>query len=389
MPHPACSSSLAQRRGHRLLRCDQVIGQGSDDARRLRRGSARHRPILHRAYRDTDLTLVDLGSYSSRVLMGNAAIQALSAPDLLAGAVRKLSIPTDLPCLADRRVRPRTRTPAQLLPRWHHLGGDVRHDRIDRPYAARSASPRRRRRPFPTPFTRRHRRGRRRSVLRLIPCRACGSRTIAAALNPTLVRGRSRAASTWRSAGADGGADAGAAAEAVARARTSSRRCSVEFDDARHAEVFTELVDTLIRAARSARGRSGAAAAGDAGGRQRCLRRDRCPIDEGADRRRDPEGARGRGKDLATVRLASRRPVSRRSMPPPWEGGDGRGKIPRTRIALELTAVARRLPPSGCCRDALPPHHTTRRAPCARPRNCSPRQAARCSSRAGPICCRT
>ena len=57
---------------------------------------------------DTDLTPVDLGSYSSRVtlMMGNAAIQAAErARDLLADAVsKKLGVPKDRLVFADRRV---------------------------------------------------------------------------------------------------------------------------------------------------------------------------------------------------------------------------------------------------------------------------------------------
>src|ERR1041384_3050748 len=57
---------------------------------------------------DTDLTPVDLGSYSSRVtlMMGNAAIQAAErARDLLAQAVSaKLHVPRESLAFADRRV---------------------------------------------------------------------------------------------------------------------------------------------------------------------------------------------------------------------------------------------------------------------------------------------
>src|SRR5262249_22302378 len=57
---------------------------------------------------DTDLTPVDLGSYSSRVtlMMGNAAIEAAErARDLLADAVsRKLQVPKARLVFADRRV---------------------------------------------------------------------------------------------------------------------------------------------------------------------------------------------------------------------------------------------------------------------------------------------
>ena len=59
---------------------------------------------------DTDLTPVDLGSYSSRVtlMMGNAAVQAAErAREMLADAVsRKLAIPKDRLVFADApRVR--------------------------------------------------------------------------------------------------------------------------------------------------------------------------------------------------------------------------------------------------------------------------------------------
>src|SRR4029453_11303545 len=57
---------------------------------------------------DTDLTPVDLGSYSSRatLMMGNGAVQAAErAREILAGAVsRKLAIPKDRLVFADRRV---------------------------------------------------------------------------------------------------------------------------------------------------------------------------------------------------------------------------------------------------------------------------------------------
>jgi 4-hydroxybenzoyl-CoA reductase subunit alpha len=86
------------------------IGQGSDD---VLVGCVAEvlgiEPIDIRAVTgDTDLTPVDLGSYSSRVtlMMGNAAIQAAErARDLLADAVsRKLTVPKDRLVFADRRV---------------------------------------------------------------------------------------------------------------------------------------------------------------------------------------------------------------------------------------------------------------------------------------------
>ena len=73
-----------------------------------RRCSASIRSTFAPVTGDTDLTPVDLGSYSSRVtlMMGNAAIQAAErARDLLADAVRRsLASPKDRLVFADRRV---------------------------------------------------------------------------------------------------------------------------------------------------------------------------------------------------------------------------------------------------------------------------------------------
>jgi 4-hydroxybenzoyl-CoA reductase subunit alpha len=86
------------------------IGQGSDDvlvacvAEVLGIDPFDVRPVTG----DTDLTPVDLGSYSSRVtlMMGNAAIQAAErARSLLADAVSaRLAVPKDRLVFADRRV---------------------------------------------------------------------------------------------------------------------------------------------------------------------------------------------------------------------------------------------------------------------------------------------
>jgi 4-hydroxybenzoyl-CoA reductase subunit alpha len=86
------------------------IGQGSDDV--LVNCVAEVLGIdpfdIRAVTGDTDLTPVDLGSYSSRVtlMMGNAAIQAAErARDLLAAAVsRKLDVPKERLIFADRRV---------------------------------------------------------------------------------------------------------------------------------------------------------------------------------------------------------------------------------------------------------------------------------------------
>src|SRR5262249_21186415 len=86
------------------------IGQGSDD---VLVGCVAEvlgiDPLDIRAVTgDTDLTPVDLGSYSSRVtlMMGNAAIQAAErARDLLAQAVAsRLRVPRERLVFADRRV---------------------------------------------------------------------------------------------------------------------------------------------------------------------------------------------------------------------------------------------------------------------------------------------
>jgi 4-hydroxybenzoyl-CoA reductase subunit alpha len=86
------------------------IGQGSDDvlaaivAEVLGLESGDVRLVTG----DTDLTPVDLGSYSSRVtlMMGNAAIQAAERARALlaAAAARKLGVPAERLAFADRRV---------------------------------------------------------------------------------------------------------------------------------------------------------------------------------------------------------------------------------------------------------------------------------------------
>src|SRR6185369_13831347 len=110
MPHSGVQLKLDRSGGVTAFCGATEIGQGSDDvlvacvAEVL--GIA---PIDIRAVTgDTDLTPVDLGSYSSRVtlMMGNAAIQAAErARDLLAAAVsKKLSVDKDRLVFADNRV---------------------------------------------------------------------------------------------------------------------------------------------------------------------------------------------------------------------------------------------------------------------------------------------
>ncbi len=110
MPHSGVQLKLDRSGGVTAFCGATEIGQGSDD---VLVGCVAEvlgiEPIDIRAVTgDTDLTPVDLGSYSSRVtlMMGNAAIQAAErARDLLAAAVsRKLTVPKDRLAFADRRV---------------------------------------------------------------------------------------------------------------------------------------------------------------------------------------------------------------------------------------------------------------------------------------------
>ena len=110
MPHSGVQLKLDRSGGVTAFCGATEIGQGSDDvlvacvAEVLGIDPHDVRPVTG----DTDLTPVDLGSYSSRVtlMMGNAAIQAAErARDLLADAVsKKIEIPTSRLVFADRRV---------------------------------------------------------------------------------------------------------------------------------------------------------------------------------------------------------------------------------------------------------------------------------------------
>jgi 4-hydroxybenzoyl-CoA reductase subunit alpha len=110
MPHSGVQLKLDRSGGVTAFCGATEIGQGSDDvlvgcvAEVL--GIDPH--DIRAVTGDTDLTPVDLGSYSSRVtlMMGNAAIQAAErARDQLADAVSaKLGVPRDRLAFADRRV---------------------------------------------------------------------------------------------------------------------------------------------------------------------------------------------------------------------------------------------------------------------------------------------
>jgi 4-hydroxybenzoyl-CoA reductase subunit alpha len=110
MPHCGVQLKLDRSGGVTAFCGATEIGQGSDDV--LVACVAEVLGIdpldIRTVTGDTDLTPVDLGSYSSRVtlMMGNAAIQAAErARDLLADAVsRKLGVAKDRLVFADRRV---------------------------------------------------------------------------------------------------------------------------------------------------------------------------------------------------------------------------------------------------------------------------------------------
>jgi 4-hydroxybenzoyl-CoA reductase subunit alpha len=110
MPHSGVQLKLDRSGGVTAFCGATEIGQGSDDvlvacvAEVLGIDPHDIRPVTG----DTDLTPVDLGSYSSRVtlMMGNAAIEAAErARELLAAAVsKKLGVPKERLIFAGRRV---------------------------------------------------------------------------------------------------------------------------------------------------------------------------------------------------------------------------------------------------------------------------------------------
>jgi 4-hydroxybenzoyl-CoA reductase alpha subunit len=110
MPHSGVQLKLDRSGGVTAFCGATEIGQGSDDV--LAACVAEVLGIdpfdIRAVTGDTDLTPVDLGSYSSRVtlMMGNAAIQAAErAREVLAAAVaRRLALPKDRLVFASRRV---------------------------------------------------------------------------------------------------------------------------------------------------------------------------------------------------------------------------------------------------------------------------------------------
>jgi CO/xanthine dehydrogenase Mo-binding subunit len=251
MPHSGVQLKLDRSGGVTAFCGATEIGQGSDDVLVACVAEVLGiDPIDIRAVTgDTDLTPVDLGSYSSRVtlMMGNAAIQAAErARDLLADAVsKKLSVPRDRLLFAERRVFD-TEDPAvgvsfseavclaETL--FGTLGTTGRTRHRDRPPDSRAAAwGRRPPTPTPPPSSR--------STSISPPagstCRASGSRTTSAVRS---IRRSSRAGRRQRLHGARRSADGGtdvppAAAEALARsgAQVSFDAGVQEPDDARHA----------------------------------------------------------------------------------------------------------------------------------------------------------
>jgi 4-hydroxybenzoyl-CoA reductase alpha subunit len=110
LPHSGVQLKLDRSGGVTVFCGATEIGQGSDDVLVAMVAEVLGiEPFDVRAVTgDTDLTPVDLGSYSSRVtlMMGNAAIQAAErARDLVAGAVAaRLDVPVARLVFADRRV---------------------------------------------------------------------------------------------------------------------------------------------------------------------------------------------------------------------------------------------------------------------------------------------
>jgi 4-hydroxybenzoyl-CoA reductase alpha subunit len=110
LPHSGVQLKLDRSGGVTVFCGATEVGQGSDDV--LVNITAEvlgiHPFDIRCVTGDTDLTPVDLGSYSSRVtlMMGNAAIQAAErARDLLADAVgKKLEVPKERLVFSERRV---------------------------------------------------------------------------------------------------------------------------------------------------------------------------------------------------------------------------------------------------------------------------------------------
>ena len=346
-------------------------------------------------------------------MMGNAAIQAAErARDLLADAVstqarrcrRNASSSPIGACSTPRRPDTRRHVRRGGLSRRsdvrHHRHRPARTRHRARPRASRAAASARRR-PTPTPP--------RSSKWRSIPrpagftCRGSGSRTTSAARSTRRsCADRSRAASTWRIGEAlmEEQTFRRLPAEAVARAgaQVSVDARVQESDNARHARGVhgAGREPGSARPVRREGSRSGTAAAGDAGGGQRRLRRDRRAHRRGADHAgEDPEGARrqGRGQGAALrpdalsrrCRIPNRSTFRRRG-----RAATGRRRSERRRRLTAERRTSAMRSARRCRDDAAAPLQLPRAAHRARGGGAARRRpAARCSSPAAPISCRT
>ena len=214
LPHSGVQLKLDRSGGVTVFCGATEIGQGSDDVLVAMVAEVLGiDPFDVRAVTgDTDLTPVDLGSYSSRVtlMMGNAAIQAAErAREILSTAVSaRLEVPAERLVFADRRVfdsenpdRGVTFQEAVCIAeaRVGTIGTTGSYTPPKSAGAASRAAASARHRPTRT----RRRSSKWMSIPRPAgsPCRESGSRTTSAARSTRRsCAGRSKAASTWASA---------------------------------------------------------------------------------------------------------------------------------------------------------------------------------------------
>ena len=214
LPHSGVQLKLDRSGGVTVFCGATEIGQGSDDVLVAMVAEVLGiDPFDVRAVTgDTDLTPVDLGSYSSRVtlMMGNAAIQAAErARDILAAAV---SLRLEVPARSTGVRRPprvRRRAPRSRRARFRRRSASPRRGSAPSAPPARTRRRSRRRtsraaasalhRPTRTP----RRSSKSMSIRRPAgsPCRVSGLRTTSAARSiRRWCADRSKAASTWASA---------------------------------------------------------------------------------------------------------------------------------------------------------------------------------------------
>ena len=361
LPHSGVQLKLDRSGGVTAFSGATEIGQGSDDV--LVACVAEVLGIdpfdIRAVTGDTDLTPVDLGSYSSRVtlMMGNAAIQAAErARELLAAAVGpKLGCPPDRLVFADRRVfdtdQPSERrdVPGSRLPGGSGVRDD-RHDRLVHAAEVGSTLQGWRRRPVADVFLhRRGRRGGRRSRHRLDHRAARVDRArhrpgAESDARPRTGR-RQRLHGARRSADGRAGVPP-AAAEALARARAQvpvDPRIQ-EPDEPRHAgdRDGPDRIAGSGGAVRREGSRTGSAAADHAGGGERGLRRRRRAHRRDSDHAgKDPQGADGEsGRQTGALRTGgvSGDPLARAGA---GDAAMGRRRRPRVERAAARDAAGR------------------------------------------------